>query len=261
MTCRPVAIPLLAAPTQSSRGSAGPVAISLLAALVLLAPPHARPARAQGSGGAPPNTLTTAEQKAGWRLLFDGATTKGWRAYDSDSMPSGWQVVDGALTRVAPSGDIITTDTFRDFELAVEWKVAPGGNSGIFYRAALGSEAIYRSAPEMQVLDDAKHPDGASPLTSAGADYGLYPAPRGVVKPAGEWNSARIVVKANHVEHWLNGKKMASYELGSADWAGRVAKSKFSEWPEYGKAPEGYIGLQDHGDEVAFRSIKIRVLR
>ncbi|PYP39851.1 MAG: DUF1080 domain-containing protein [Gemmatimonadetes bacterium] len=208
-----------------------------------------------------PNTLTPAEAKAGWRLLFDGSTTKGWRAYNADSMPSGWQVVDGALTRVDRAGDIITADTFRNFELSVDWNISPGGNSGIFYRGALGSEAIYYSAPEMQVLDDAGHADGQSPLTSAGADYGLYPAPRGVVKPPGAWNTARILVRGNHVEHWLNGRKMVSYELGSADWLRRVAASKFKEWPQYGKAGEGYIGLQDHGDRVAFRNIRIRVLK
>jgi alpha-3'-ketoglucosidase len=212
-------------------------------------------------GPASPNTLTPAEAKAGWRLLFDGTTTKGWRAYGADTMPPGWQVVDGALTRVAPAGDIITVDTYRNFELSVDWNISPGGNSGIFYRGALGSDYIYYSAPEMQVLDDARHSDGKSPLTSAGADYGLYPAPRGVVKPAGEWNTARVVVRGNHVEHWLNGKKIVSYELGSADWARRVAGSKFREWPQYGKAGEGYIGLQDHGDRVAYRNIKIRVLK
>ncbi|HEV8358425.1 MAG TPA: DUF1080 domain-containing protein [Gemmatimonadales bacterium] len=228
-----------------------------LAALALFLPTAAR---AQGDKVPQPNTLTPAEVKAGWRLLFDGSTAKGWRAYASDSMPSGWQAVDGTLTRAAKAGDIITTETWRNFELSVDWKIAPGGNSGIFYRAAPGSGAIYYSAPEMQVLDDAAHPDGKDPLTSAGADYGLYPAPRGVVKPAGEWNTARIVVRGNQVEHWLNGKKLLEYQLGSPDWTERVAKSKFKEWPEYGKAPEGYIGLQDHGDEVAFRNIKIRVL-
>ena len=239
---------------SSSRGPAGRVAIPLL---VLLLPAAAR---AQDVRMPAPNTLTPAEVKADWRLLFDGSTTKGWRAYSGDSMPSGWKVVDGTLTRVAKAGDIITADTYRNFELSVDWKIAPGGNSGIFYRAAPGSDAIYYSAPEMQVLDDAAHADGKDPLTSAGADYGLYPAPRGVVKPAGEWNSARIVVRGNHVEHWLNGKKLLEYELGSPDWTERVNQSKFKEWPEYGKAAEGYIGLQDHGDVVAFRNIKIRVL-
>lgn len=207
-----------------------------------------------------PNVLTAAERQAGWRLLFDGRTTTGWRRYDADSISSGWQVVEGALTRVGRAGDIITRETFRNFELTANWKIPPKGNGGIFYRAALGSDAIYYSAPEYQILDDAGHPDGRTLLTSAGSVYGLYPAIPGVVKPAGEWNTARIVVTGNHVEHWLNGRQIAAYELGSADWKQKVAASKFAQWPEYGKAGEGYIGLQDHGDRVAFRSIKIRVL-
>lgn len=112
----------------------------------------------------------------------------------------------------------------------------------------------------MQVLDDARHPDGKSPLTSAGSAYGLYPVPRGVVRPAGEWNRVRLVINGNHVEHWLNDVKVVEYQLGSADWSERVAGSKFAKWPEFGKAAEGRIGLQDHGDVVAYRSIKIRVL-
>ncbi len=206
------------------------------------------------------NTLTPAERTAGWRLLFDGRTTRGWRAYDSDSMPAGWQVVDGTLTRAGRAGDIITRETFRDFELVADWMVPPRGNSGIFYRAAPGSEAIYHSAPEYQVLDDAGHRDGVTLLTSAGSVYGLYPALPGVVRRAGEWNTARIVVNGSRVEHWLNGKKLAEYELGGEDWKAKVAASKFAAWPEYGKAAEGHIGLQDHGDRVAFRNIKIRVL-
>ena len=215
---------------------------------------------AVAQGGAEMNTLTPAEQAAGWRLLFDGRTTNGWHPYCSSGTPPGWQVVDGALTLVCKSADIVTNDRFRNFELSIDWNVAPGGNSGIFYRAAPGSEEIFHSAPEMQVLDDSKHPDGRSQLTSAGAAYGLYPAPRGVVKPAGQWNTARILVNGNHVEHWLNGYKIVAYELGSVDWLQRVAKSKFKEWPEYGRAAEGYIGLQEHDSRVAFRNIKVRVL-
>lgn len=212
----------------------------------------------------PPNTLTDAERKAGWKLLFDGATTAGWHGYGKSDMPAGWQVVDGALTRVGLAGDIVTREKFRDFELSIEWKIEPGGNSGIFYRGVEAADPtktpLYYSAPEMQVLDDERHADGKSPLTSAGASYGLYPAPRGVVKPANEWNRARVVVRGNRVEHWLNGTKMVEYELGGADWTARVKKSKFNEWPEYGKAAEGVIGLQDHGDRVAYRRIKIRPL-
>lgn len=210
------------------------------------------------------NALTPAEQAAGWELLFDGKSTAGWHGYGHRPMPAGWQIVDGALTRVAPGGDIVTDRTFRNFELRLEWKVAPGGNSGVMYRGVEAKDptkrALYFSAPEMQVLDDARHPDGKSPLTSAGSDYGLYPAPRGVVRPAGEWNAVWIVVRGSHVEHWLNGRLMVSYELGSPDWTARVAKSKFHEWPEYGQAVEGVIGLQDHGDRVAYRNIRIHPL-
>lgn len=207
------------------------------------------------------NTLTEAEQAAGWTLLFDGETMAGWRGYMMDSMPEGWDVVDGALVRVGPTRDIITTEIFRDFELSIDWNVDPGGNSGIFYRAVEGPEQIYFAAPEMQVLDDVAHADGASQLTASGSNYALHPAPAGVVEPAGEWNTARVVVDGNHVEHWLNGQKLLEYELGSEDWKRRVAESKFAEWSEYGTATEGHIGLQEHGDRVAFRNIKVRVIR
>ncbi|HKW41197.1 MAG TPA: DUF1080 domain-containing protein [Gemmatimonadales bacterium] len=206
------------------------------------------------------NALTPTEKAAGWRLLFDGKTTSGWRGWKKDSMPAGWQVVDGELTRVAAAGDIMTRDKYRDFELSLQWNIAPGGNSGIFYRASEDDDAIYWSAPEMQVLDDARHPDGQSRLTSAGADYDIYPSPAGVVKPAGEWNQVRLVVKGNHVEHWLNGVKVVEYELGSPDWEARVKASKFAPHVHYGRNREGYVGLQDHGDRVAYRDIKIRVL-
>lgn len=206
------------------------------------------------------NTLTDAERAAGWRLLFDGKTTAGWRGYMMQDMPAGWQVVDGLLTRVSYAGDIVTTNEYGNFELVLDWKVREGGNSGVFYRAVEGPQEIYHSAPELQILDDARHRDGRSELTSAGANYGIHPARRGVVKPAGEWNTVRLLVNGNHVEHWLNGEKVVEYELGSADWKQRVAASKFNEWPGYGTATAGHIGLQDHGSWVAYRNIKIRVL-
>jgi len=212
------------------------------------------------AGPAPLNSLTPDERAAGWRLLFDGRTTAGWRGFRMDSMPGGWQAVDGALTRVGRGGDIITREAFRNFELALEWKVAPRGNSGIFYRASEDAEAIYWTAPEMQVLDDAGHEDGQSRLTAAGANYGLDPAPAGAVRPAGEWNQVRLVVNGAHVEHWLNGTKVVEYELGSPAWEAKVQASKFAPHPHYGRNAEGYLGLQDHGDLVAYRNIKIRVL-
>jgi len=242
-------------------------AMSLLGACLAgtwLAAPGAAGSQQAGSAGsaAPVNTLTPDERAAGWRLLFDGKTTAGWRGWKMDSLPSGWQVVDGTLKRVKPAADIITKEKFKNFELSLEWNIAKNGNSGIFYRASEdpGDNAIYWSAPEMQVLDDAGHPDGQSRLTAAGADYGLYPSPAGVVKPPGQWNQVRLVVNGNHVEHWLNGVKVVQYELGSPDWEAKVKASKFAPHPRYGRNAEGYIGLQEHEYPVAFRNIKIRVL-
>jgi hypothetical protein len=197
---------------------------------------------------------------SGWRTLFDGGSLDAWRGFKKDNVPAGWQVVDGALTRIGEAGDLITRDQFGDFELTLEWKVAEGGNSGIMYRVTEDADETYETGPEMQVLDDARHKDGQSRLTAAGSAYGLYPAPAGVVKPAGEWNEVRIVVSGNHVEHWLNGVKVVEYELGSADWKAKVAASKFKQWPGYGRSTSGHIALQDHGDRVAYRNIKVRPL-
>jgi hypothetical protein len=239
---------------------------SLAAALLTLmaCAPSAEPAEEQGGTETgvqeAPNTLTEQERRDGWRLLFDGKTTNGWRGYKQPAMPAGWTVVDGALTRTAQTTDIVTTDQFGDFELALEWRVVPGANSGIFFRAIEGEGAIYEYAPEVQVLDDAGHADGGSELTSAGSNFALHPVRRGVVKPAGQWNAVRLRVDGNHVQHWLNGQLVVDYELSSEDWKQRVAASKFAAWPQYGLASRGHIGLQEHGAEVAFRSVKLREL-
>ena len=207
------------------------------------------------------NTLSAAEQAAGWRLLFDGTTTKGWRGYKSTSMPNGWMVENGTLTKTASVDDILTTDQFANFELTLDWKIATGGNAGIFYRGTEEYDHIYWSAPEYQLLDDANAPDGKSRLTSAAAAYALYPPPAGIVKPAGEWNATRIVVNGAHVEHWLNGQKVVQYELWSPDWEAKVKASKFKDWPNYGRAKSGYIAIQgDHNGVLALRNIKIRTL-
>ena len=206
------------------------------------------------------NRLTAEEVGAGWQLLFDGETTTGWRNYRSDGISDGWQVVDGTLARVGRAGDIVTVDEYTDFELTLEWRVEEGGNSGIFYRANEDNDYIFMSAPEMQILDDPNHRDGKSQLTSAGSNYGLHPAPRGVVKPAGEWNYVRLLVEGPNVTQWMNGGLIVGYALGSPDWQARVGNSKFKAWPDYGTMASGYIGLQDHGDPVAFRNIKIRII-
>jgi hypothetical protein len=206
------------------------------------------------------DSAASAPAEGEWRTLFDGRSLDAWRGFRNDRVPAGWQAVDGALTRVGEGGDLITRDEFGDFELALEWKVAEGGNSGIMYRVTEDAAATYETGPEMQVLDDARHKDGESRLTAAGSAYGLYAAPAGVVKPAGEWNAVRILVRGSHVEHWLNGVKVVEYELGSPDWKGKVEASKFKQWPGYGRAAKGHIALQDHGDRVAYRDIKIRTL-
>lgn len=194
-------------------------------------------------------------------MLFDGSGLDAWRGYRKPALPEGWQALAGSLVLVtAGAGDIITRDQFRNFDLRLEWKVVEGGNSGIFYRATEEGNYIWQTATEMQVLDDARHADGKSELTSAGSNFALYPAPRGISRPAGEWNAVRLLVDGNYVEHWLNGAKVVEYELGSVEWEARVRASKFASMPLYGRSPQGHIGLQDHGDRVEFRNIRIRVL-
>jgi hypothetical protein len=215
----------------------------------------ARPAPATSSAD-----TTAMPTDSAWQTLFDGTSTAAWRGYQMAGFPAGWQVRDGALVRTAEAGDIITREQYGDSELELEWKVPPGGNSGIMYRVTEADSATYRTGPEYQVLDDAAHADGANPLTSAGAAYGFYAAPKGLVKPAGEWNSARIVSRGNHIEHWLNGTKALEYEIGSPDWEARLKASKFNAWKGYGRSARGHIALQDHGDGAAFRNIRIRPL-
>ncbi|GJM22899.1 MAG: glycosyl hydrolase [Planctomycetota bacterium] len=208
----------------------------------------------------PPNKLTEAEAELGWQLLFDGETLAGWELFGKPGQHTGWQVVDGTLARTGSGGDLITDRAFADFELQLEWRISEGGNSGIFYRVATDTDAVWRTGPEMQVLDNTQHPDGRSPYTSAGANYALYAPLRDATRPVGEWNRVHIVVKGNHVEHWLNGERQCEYEIGSEEWEQRVASSKFASMPRYGREPKGHIALQDHGDLVWYRGIKVRAL-
>lgn len=197
-----------------------------------------------------------------WIVLFDGTDLSHWRGYRQPEPPQAWSV-DGdvlAFTPGAPGGDLMTREQFGAFELELQWRVSEGGNSGILYRATEDYENVWESAPEMQVLDDARHADGQSPLTSAGANYALYPAEVDAVRPVGDWNRVRIIARGHHVEHWLNGHKVVEYELGSPDWQERVAASKFASMPGYGRAVRGHIALQDHGDAVWYRHIRIRPL-
>lgn len=207
------------------------------------------------------NTLTEDEKKAGWKLLFDGKTLDGWKGYKKDKPGDGWKVVDGVLTLGKGGGDICTVEEFQDFEFQADWKISEGGNSGIMWRVAETKGAPYETGPEYQVLDDERHGDGKNPLTSAGSIYAVYPPAKKVVKPAGEWNHTKIVLKGAHVEHWLNGEKVAEAEIGSEDWNARVAKSKWAKVASYAKETKGKIDLQDHGNKVEFKNIKILVLK
>jgi 3-keto-disaccharide hydrolase len=207
------------------------------------------------------NGVTAEQAAAGWRSLLD-PTLSQWRGYKQQTVPSGWSFANGVLTKTGSAEDLVSKDQFGNFELAFDWKLPPGGNAGVFYRGTEEYDHIYWSAPEYQLLDDARHPDGKSRLTSAGADYAVYPSPAGVVKPADEWNSSLIVVNGNRVQHWLNGQKLLEYELGSPDWEAKVKASKFVAYPNYGRASRGYIGLQgDHDGTLQLRDVRIREIK
>lgn len=203
--------------------------------------------------------LSAAEVRDGWRSLV---SLEHWRGYQSESVPAGWSATDSLMTKTGVGNDIVTRRNYTDFELAFDWMVDAGGNSGVFYRATEEYPKIYWSAPEYALVDDARHPDGRNPITSAGATHSLYEAPRGIVRAAGEWNSTRILVRGTHVEHWLNDKQIASFDYGTPDFVERVAKSKFARWPNFAKAKTGLIGIQgDHRGQLTFRKLRIREFR
>ena len=211
------------------------------------------------------NTLSEAEKKAGWTLLFDGETKEGWRNFKKDSISDGWVVKDGALVRAAGgAGDIITEGKYDNFELSLEYKISPEGNSGIMFLVTEDADRPWHTGPEIQVQDNV---DGHDPQ-KAGWLYQLYkprtdPAtgdPADATRPVGEWNQVQLRVTESGCEINVNGVRYAQFKLGSDDWNRRVAQSKFANLEGFGKADEGHICLQDHGDEVAYRNIKIREL-
>jgi hypothetical protein len=217
------------------------------------------------------NTLSKKEKKEGYMLLFDGKTTTGWRGYNQPAFPAkGWEVVDGMLHVIGSArgeagggGDILYDKKFSNFELTLEWKVSEGGNSGIFYLAQeIPGEPVWKNAPEMQILDNERHPDaklGVNGNRAAGSLYDLIPGKFEAVKPAGEWNNVKILVYKGTVVHFVNGQQVLEYHLWTDDWKKMVDNSKFKEYPTfYNTAQEGFIVLQDHGDDVWFRNIKIK---
>ncbi len=197
-----------------------------------------------------------------WHPLLEQHAAPAWRGWKESGLPAGWHVASGVLTKNGAVDDLVSEQSYGNFELELEWKIGKAGNSGIFYRGTREYDHIYWSGPEYQLLDDANAPDGKSRLTAAAAAYGLYGAPAGWVNAHDYWNKTRIVVQGNHVEHWLNGRKVVEYELQSADWKAKVAASKFKAYPNYGMAASGLIGIQgDHPGALAIRNIRIRELR
>ena len=205
-----------------------------------------------------PGMLSDAERAEGWQSL---QSLSAWRGYKTQVIPAGWSDANGTITKTGDAEDLVSRAQYGNFELVLDWKLAAGGNSGLFYHATEEYEHIYWSAPEYQLLDDAGHPDGRNRLTSAASAYGLYAPPAGIVHAAGEWNSTRIIIRGTHVEHWLNGQKVVEYTLMSPDWEAKVKQSKFGQWPNYGRASRGYLGIQgDHTGLLSLRGIKIREL-
>jgi len=204
------------------------------------------------------NTLSAAEKKAGWKLLFDGKSLAGWRGFKTPEPDPGWTAKGGVLSPdPKTSKDIMTKAEFGNFELSFEWRISPKGNSGVMYHVLEKGDETYWSGPEYQVLDNAR---GEPPLQRAGALYDIYPTIADVPRPVGEFNQSRLVVNHGKVRHWLNGVVVAEYDLNSADFRARVARSKFAQWGLFATGETGHIALQNHGDVVAYRNLKIHEL-
>lgn len=212
------------------------------------------------------NVLTDEEKAQGWKLLFNGTDLSQWRGFRMQEVPPGWEVQDGAVYfnathRGEGHGDLMTREQFANFELKLEWNISPGGNSGVLYRVTEDYEQEYMTGPEVQVIDRSKeHHPNIKDTQQAGANYGLHPPAKDVVKPAGEWNKLHLVINGAHVEHRLNGEKIVEYELWTDEWKKLVAATKFAQWSGYGVNKKGHIVLQDHGAPVWYRNMKIRLL-
>lgn len=210
------------------------------------------------------NVLTEKEINEGWELLFNGKTIDNWKTFNGGKV-NGWKIIDGILHNSGEGsdhgGDIITKKQYTNFELYLEWKIAPESNSGVFIHVQEGlSNAIYESGAEYQLMDDKGWPDQLNPNQYSGANYAMHTPQNAKVKPIAEWNTTQIIVNGPHVEHWLNETKVVEYELWTGDWNTRKEAGKWAEMPYYGMAKTGHIGLQDHGGLTMFRNIKIKEL-
>lgn len=212
------------------------------------------------------NVLTTAEKEEGWQLLFDGNSLSGWRIYQNKPADC-WDVKDGLLyckgSKTDKSdlrADIITEEQFENFELSIEWKIAPKGNSGIMYHVSEDSSTAFLTGPEYQLIDDEGFPKPLQDWQKTGADYAMHTTTHRPTKPVGEFNHTRIIVNGSHREHWLNGEKILEFEAWTDDWNKRKSEGKWKNTPAYGMNKQGHICLQDHGSGVWFRNIKIKTL-
>ena len=211
-------------------------------------------------------TSDKALKRGKWEVLFDGKSTEHWRGFRKDYLPSEWIIENGTLTLTKKGGGyIVTKEQYSNFELKLDWKISEAGNSGVFFHVSENPayKYVYHTGPEVQILDDEKHPDAVKGLEGthkAGANYDLQAPFVSSVKPAGKWNKFVLKVQNGRVQHWLNGKKVQDYQLGSTEWKRMVAKSKFASMLDYGRLGSGHISLQDHGNRVWFRNIKIRRL-
>ena len=213
------------------------------------------------------NELTANEKSQGWKLLFDGNTLNGWRTYKN--VPGSWKVTNGILcserSESDTHADLITSDEFENFELSIDWKISPKGNSGIMYLVTEQYDNSYQSGPEYQLIDDKGFPGQIEEYQKTGANYAMQPAAVSAANAPGEWNHTRIIVNKGHVEHWLNGKKLLEYQIGSEEWKKQKAAGKWKDEPGYGASKSGHIALQAAHSEVdktdiCFRNIKIKVL-
>lgn len=203
------------------------------------------------------------EIKASAQVLFDGTNTDSWRNFKADTISHLWQIEDGALVLLGKGGgDLVSKEQYENFELELEWKISKNGNSGLFYHVSEGDsyEKVYHTGPEFQILDNEGHKDGQIKTHRAGDNYDMQSCVEENVRPVGEWNKIKLSVNKGHVEHWMNGSKVVEFQIGSPAWEAQLAKSKFTKWPDYSRAGKGHIALQDHGDKVWFKNIRITPL-
>lgn len=217
------------------------------------------PALVVAMAGFVPATLQQSAEERGFVSLV---SLDRWESMRGGAPGKGWSVEDDVIRFVPGTrgGDIRTKEDYQDFELRFDWKIEPGGNSGVFYRVSSQNPTAWQTGPEYQVLDDERHPDGKNPKTRAGSNYAIAAPTKDVVKKADEWNSAKIVVRGDQVEHWLNDVKVVEYTLNSPVWSALVKESKFGDLAEYGRMKTGRLVLQDHGNAVLFRKVRVKRL-